>query len=225
MTNARRQVCHLIGVAIAVFITAILTGCAIGPSSPKITTTAKPDPDQAYRLKDFYPRTSLDLSEQGNCSVEVFVGTDGMVSHAKIIESTGYFTLDEGCVAAAKARRFIPATVDGKSVASRTVFPIKWTIKGHIGPTVKENDKLHVGPAFYPKIARQLHQEGDCLVKVTVDMDGKPGEATILQSSGFPALDEACLTAAKGAEYTPGLVDGVRSKLDAHVLLSWRLTP
>jgi TonB family protein len=168
---------------------------------------------------------SRELSEQGSCSVEVLVGTDGKVGEARVIRSTGFSTLDGGCVAAANARRFIPATVGGKDVASRTVFPITWRIKGVVGPTVKENDKLHVGPAYYPEVSRQLHQEGDCLVRIIVDADGRPGEATILQSTGFPALDEACLTAAKGAEYRPGMKDGVRSELDAHVFLSWRLTP
>jgi TonB family protein len=167
---------------------------------------------------------SRELSEQGSCSVKVAVGTDGVVREAKVIKSTGYATLDEGCVAAATARRFIPATVGGKSVVSRAVLPINWIIKGQIRPYVKENDKLHVGPAYYPEVSRQLHQEGDCLVSIMVDVDGKPGEATILQSTGFPALDQACLSAAREAEYLPGFVDGVRSKLDAHVFLSWRLT-
>ena len=63
------------------------------------------------------------------------------------------------------------------------------------------------------------------MVSIMVDANGNPGEATILQSTGFPALDQAYLSAAKGAEYSPGWLDGVRSELAAHVLLSWRLTP
>jgi TonB family protein len=217
--------CHLIKFAMPLLITAIVTGCAVGPSSPQIKTSARADPDQAYRQLDFYPRVSRELSEQGSCSVEVQVGINGIVGEAKIIDSTGYSTLDEGCVAAAKARRFIPATVGGRVVVSRTIFPIKWTIKGQIGPFVKENEKLHIGPDYYPEVSRRLHQEGDCLVNIMVDADGKPSEATILQSTGFPALDQACLIAAEGAEYTPGFFDGVRSKLNTHVFLSWRLTP
>jgi TonB family protein len=225
MTQSHWHKSYLYGCVIPVLITGMLTGCAGRPSPQRVSTEAKPDPDQAYRQLDFYPRESRELSEQGNCSVEVLVGADGVVSEAKVLESTGFYSLDGGCVVAAKARRFIPATAGGKAVASRTVFRVSWRIKGQIGPFVKENDKLHVGPTYYPEISRQLHQEGDCMVSIMVDVNGNPGEATILQSTGYPALDQACLAAAKGAEYSPGWMDGVRSELAAHVFLSWRLTP
>ena len=162
MTKNQRQTS--VKFAMSLSIAAILNGCTNGPASQQVSATARADPDQPYRQLDFYPRVSRELSEQGSCSVEVLVRPDGVVSEAKVIVSTGYSSLYGGCVAAAKARRFIPATVGGKAVTSRTAFRITWRIKGQIGPFVKENDKLHVGPAYYPEASRQLHQEDDCLV-------------------------------------------------------------
>jgi protein TonB len=55
----------------------------------------------------------------------------------------------------------------------------------------------------YPEMARRARIEGQVIVKVLVDVDGSVAEAQILKSSGNDALDEAALTAARQARFTP----------------------
>jgi len=55
----------------------------------------------------------------------------------------------------------------------------------------------------YPELARRAGIEGNTVVKALVDIDGSIIEANILKSSGNQMLDQAALTAAMRAKFTP----------------------
>lgn len=55
----------------------------------------------------------------------------------------------------------------------------------------------------YPELARQAGIEGQAVIDALVDIDGKVIDAKIRTSSGNKSLDEAALSAARGAEFTP----------------------
>jgi TonB family protein len=61
----------------------------------------------------------------------------------------------------------------------------------------------------YPDAAVLLGQEGDVEVRLTISADGKPTDCTIVQSSGYPALDNTtCAKFKARARFSPAL-DGV----------------
>jgi TonB family protein len=55
-----------------------------------------------------------------------------------------------------------------------------------------------VGEDCYPPSAVRLDEEGRCGVLVTIAADGRITVATLASRTGFPLLDEACLSAVRG---------------------------
>jgi protein TonB len=55
----------------------------------------------------------------------------------------------------------------------------------------------------YPELARQAGIEGQTVVKALLDIDGSIIEVKVLKSSGSQMLDEAALSAARKARFTP----------------------
>ena len=61
--------------------------------------------------------------------------------------------------------------------------------------------------APYPKEARRSKIEGDVVLKVIIDENGKVLDAEILESLGY-GLDEAAITAIRQFIFSPGFKDG-----------------
>jgi protein TonB len=56
----------------------------------------------------------------------------------------------------------------------------------------------------YPEAARRREQEGSCLLRIVVSRQGKIDNVELLESSGYPDLDEEAIRAVrKGAPYGP----------------------
>jgi TonB family protein len=68
-----------------------------------------------------YPKESLTLKEEGRVLVEVGIGTDGTVSHAKVVGPSGHQRLDAAAANFVKGYwRWHPATRAGKPVPAKT---------------------------------------------------------------------------------------------------------
>jgi protein TonB len=61
----------------------------------------------------------------------------------------------------------------------------------------------YIPKPIYPEPARIAGIEGNVVIEALVDVDGKIIDAKVLKSSGNVALDEAALTAARQARFTP----------------------
>ena len=55
----------------------------------------------------------------------------------------------------------------------------------------------------YPRHAREMGWEGTVVLRVEVKPDGTVGEVSVHRTSGYPALDEAALTAVKRWRFAP----------------------
>jgi protein TonB len=64
------------------------------------------------------------------------------------------------------------------------------------GPTV-----VHQVPPVYSVASQRAHEQGTVTVRVLVDAHGVPGEIRLVQSSGFPRLDQSALEAVKRYRY------------------------
>lgn len=63
-------------------------------------------------------------------------------------------------------------------------------------------------PADYPPHALELGQQGEALVRVRLDPDGKAAEVLLWRGTGFDMLDRAALAAVRGWHFMPALRNG-----------------
>jgi len=80
-----------------------------------------------------------------------------------------------------------------------------------------------VGEDYYPSGAVRLGEEGRCRVEVSIAADGRITTATLSHSTGFPLLDEACVTAVHGQRMLPAIQDGKPVESRAVVPIVWKL--
>ncbi len=83
----------------------------------------------ANNCSDMYPSASRRLSEEGSVTLEVFVGVDGRVSDAKVVQSSGFPRLDEANVKCVKGiKAFVPQKVGNNAVANWQVMKYRWKL-------------------------------------------------------------------------------------------------
>ncbi|GIL07264.1 MAG: hypothetical protein BroJett031_37840 [Betaproteobacteria bacterium] len=66
-------------------------------------------------------------------------------------------------------------------------------------------------PPAYPPLSRRLGERGLVVVRVLIDEHGRPVEAAVSVSSGFPRLDDAAVRAVRAARFRP-YVNGDRPR-------------
>jgi TonB family protein len=208
---------------------------------PGVKTRARMDrPLIIY--EDEYPPESRDRHEQGMCAIRVEVDADGVIRAKQLVISTGFSHLDVACLNVLSdprvaSNRWIPATLDGKPVASWLVFRLTWWLgSGNNAefrtnmkdyqlevPVVQEDYPLKVGPNFYPAESLAMKSQGDCTVRAVVRRVGTPDSVGLAKSTGFAALDEACLAAIREAPFVPGNTKHGPPINVVDIYMSWRL--
>jgi len=66
----------------------------------------------------------------------------------------------------------------------------------HLGYLVPPNP-------IYPARARKAGEQGNVMVRVLVDVTGRPAQVSLQTSSGHPALDESAVSAVRAAQFRP----------------------
>lgn len=75
----------------------------------------------------------------------------------------------------------------------------------------------------YPPISKRLGEQGKVVHSVLIGADGNPVSAKLVQSSGFPRLDEAAYAAVMRWRYVPGKRNGVVEAMSFNVPINWVL--
>ena len=76
----------------------------------------------------------------------------------------------------------------------------------------------------YPPVSRRLGEQGTVILEVLVDESGRATDAKLVQSSGFPRLDEAALAGVKASyRFVPGTVDGKPQPMRYTFKFTWKL--
>lgn len=75
----------------------------------------------------------------------------------------------------------------------------------------------------YPPISKRLGEQGKVVHSVLIGTDGVPISARLVQSSGFPRLDEAAYAAVMRWRYVPGKRNGVVEAMSFNVPINWVL--
>ena len=85
-------------------------------------------------------------------------------------------------------------------------------------------DMAHSSQPPYPPQSRQLGEQGSVILKVLVDVDGRVLDSQLVQSSGYPRLDQAALAGVKSNyRFTPGTVDGKAQQMWYTLKFNWKL--
>ncbi len=81
----------------------------------------------------------------------------------------------------------------------------------------------HNNPPRYPSQAFRDEKEGEAILMVQVAADGQWVSATVLQSTGWPELDEAAQAATRKWQYLPASEGGVPVPGEIRVPVSFKL--
>lgn len=221
-----------------------LSACATGPplpapptgtpravSAPTTTavtgrTPARIDPSHPLRIgEEYYPPESRRLHEEGICVVRLQVDADGHIRATQLLSSSGFERLNQACLTGFTDGRLLAATLDGKPVATWVAIPVVWRLTNNnldITPQIRADYHLKIGPDDYPPISLKLHQEGDCVVHVTVGVDGTLSSVAVIKSTGYEPLDQACAAAIAQAPFIPARLSGTPFAASTEINISWR---
>jgi TonB family protein len=86
------------------------------------------------------------------------------------------------------------------------------------------NHLPHIGQAYYPKESLSIPEEGICKMEVTVEPDGSASESHLVETSGFPRLDAACISAFPAdVRFIPATKGGIPVKVTVTIPIVWCL--
>jgi len=91
------------------------------------------------------------------------------------------------------------------------------------GASVDPNNPLHIGEEYYPDASKRIGEEGACRVRLQVRADGHIADAQVVQSTGFPRLDDACLKGVIGQRMLPATEDGKPVDSETVIRIHWKL--
>jgi TonB family protein len=152
-------------------------------------------------------------------SEKAFVGTDTFT--LKGIFPSGNTTTKEFVVSVEdpKSSSLIqPHTTQGGQLetAPKSVNP-------YTPPRFDPAQPPRVGSDYYPPESLLAKEQGRCLLTITVAADGRIKDAKILQGSGYPRLDQACLDAFEGGHFIPATSNGVPIEMTIPFQVVWKL--
>jgi protein TonB len=98
------------------------------PPAPVVSHERTP-PDFSARLPLVYPDEARRRGWQGVVLLRLHINTEGRVTQAEVIRSSGYNMLDEAAVRAVRQWEGQPAHIAGRAVASVEVLPIRFRLQ------------------------------------------------------------------------------------------------
>lgn len=105
-------------------------------SGPTVTATVGAATQARFRTSNsipLYPESAKRNCEQGTVALDLSIGADGRVIDASVATSSGYPSLDDAALRAARGWRFTPAQQAGKAVESSITQRVKFDLRNEIG--------------------------------------------------------------------------------------------
>lgn len=188
------------------------------PPPPPPAIDVRQTPTLLRHVMPTYPAEARREGMEGNVEVEVTIGSDGAVTHARMVRSDNP-VFDQAAIAAVEGWRFSKPT-EGPVV--RTV-ELTFSLRQGAGDTPRpkvaaDPDAVRVGsnirtptktkhvPPVYPEAAKSAGVGGLVILEVMVGRDGRVREAQVLRS--IPLLDAAAIDAVMQWEFNPTLLNG-----------------
>lgn len=198
----------------------LLSGLTCTPFPPPPARVAyRPVPDGPLNVT--YPPESIAAHEQGRVLIAFAIAGDESVSSPYVLQSSGYPRLDAAALAAAATWRFkLLDTVVVPSMRYGDNLYVTFTLgegrhavaKATAGescltpppaPVIAAAPVALSQPLVYPDEAIDDREEGRVRVAFTIQADGSVADASVLQSSGHPLLDQAAIDSVNSWKYRP----------------------
>jgi len=155
--------------------------------------------------------------------MSLHINLAGDVSNTVLTRSSGNGDLDEAALACASGSHLAPVLAAGKPIDVDLVGGVFWASKLHSFGYPSPSGEPNSCSGFYPPLAIRLNQEGTTLVSVHVATDGSIQSPSVIQSSGYPALDQASLKCVGSYRYFPATQNGRPVAIDRTLSVAWRL--
>jgi TonB family protein len=147
---------------------------------------------------------------------EVDIDAEGRIERVKLLPSRLDARLLARVQAAVADWTFTPAMHEGRAVSLSTHLYID--VRGRPAPEGGHSFEIQyagAGPRYldtpapvYPPAALSRYQEGEVLVNVEIQPDGRAGEVTVASSSGHKPLDRAAVQAISNWTFVVDRLDG-----------------
>lgn len=192
------------------------------PPPPPPSVRIRQTPAVLREVRPQYPVEAMRAGIEGNVEIEVTIGEDGKVTHARVIHSANP-ALDNKALEAARQWLFAkptegsvtrtieltftlrgspPAPPPAPASAAREIAPEAVRVGGNIKTPMKTR---HVNPR-YPAAAREANLSGMVVLEILIGRDGRVENASVLRS--MPLLDKAAIEAVTQWEFRPTLLNG-----------------
>jgi len=180
-----------------------------------------------------YPEMARLAGIQGEVIIDVLINKDGIPTEFKVLKSLGKSGCDESTIVGIKRTKFTPAIQNGKPVHFWIKIKVAFSLakKGNITvgllPLPQQKTVKDTIPAFlpeenwpkfdrnellknikYPESARRAGVQGQVILDVLIDKEGKPVEFTVLKSLGESEWDKAVFEGIKKTKFTPAQQNG-----------------
>jgi TonB family protein len=156
------------------------------------------DQPRPFTMND-YPADAFFDAVEGLSALRVLVREDGTIGDIQIMTSSGAAILDNKAVELTRLRHYTPAMLNGQPVAAwvrvnydfkvpvsnPTITPSSTSIAFVRGRMVRTTD--------YPPESVMRREEGTVRLRFRVANDGRLTNPEILESSGYPQLDQAAI--------------------------------
>ena len=191
-----------------------------------------------------FPLASLTEAQEGTVVLNLLVDSQGRVTFAQRLTSSGSDLLDQTAQQIARTRwTFQPARKEGEALVGSVKVEVNWKLPLRpadefstemigipvLGRTVtqpKSNPETNrVRAGDYPIASVRRGEQGEIALRVEVLENGKVGEVQLLDSSGFRRLDESATEAVKRFTYEPGTIDGQPTRMSTYVMVQFNLGP
>jgi TonB family protein len=167
-----------------------------------------------------WPEMQTDLKAVGKTRLTVVVDEKGQVGQSRLDASSGQSALDEAVKTVLEKCKFTPLVQAGIPVKHSFVIRYLW-VPGQT-PTPLRARATCEKPK-YPESARRRDQQGTVTLKFLVDADGSVLDAKIVQSSGFPVLDDAALSAIAQCPFEAATANGKPEQTWVQMKYVWTL--
>jgi TonB family protein len=186
-----------------------------------------------------YPISALAAHEDGTVVLDLSISPSGIVSDARVANSTGSDALDRASVRTAKGQwRFAPATQNGQPVAGTIQVEAQWSLP----LTAADHDYIEIpdsqgatmavpsGPyearyLDFPPAAAAGRAQGVVGVRYQVDAAGNVTDAAIVESSGNSRFDSAALRIARNRSFSPASRGGTPVSVWQGLTVSFSILP
>jgi TonB family protein len=177
-------------------------------------------PNQALDI-DHVPEGAIPLKDTV-CSAHILVSPAGVAEQITVTQSTDLPNLDKICADAIRPLKFIPAQLNGHSIAAATDVWVGWSTSNMGAPSATANTNStplpHEKVLLSPQLIQTIQLKGlslgmqkaagsadraRCLISLWYTGDGVIRAAQLVKSSGFPLIDQACLQVVIGQQVEP----------------------